>query len=248
VKHLLEKGADPQALGAEGQNAWHMAVATGNRAITELLLAQGVPVDAPFAPLRPEFAARLRDDSFVKWMGRDKGLTPLMLAASRGDADLLKLLLAKGARRGATTKSWKRYPIQFACDANQVAAAQLLLGRSPEEAAKEDRRVVISLSQQRAQLIQNGEVVRSSRVSTGRKGFATPKGSYIITDKQVHWVSTIYKVAMPYFMRLSCREIGLHAGVCPGYPASHGCIRMPHADVRAFYAALKPGDPVIITD
>jgi lipoprotein-anchoring transpeptidase ErfK/SrfK len=53
---------------------------------------------------------------------------------------------------------------------------------------------------------------------------------------------------MPYFMRLSCREIGLHAGVCPGYPASHGCIRMPHGEVRAFFGVLKIGDPVIITD
>jgi lipoprotein-anchoring transpeptidase ErfK/SrfK len=53
---------------------------------------------------------------------------------------------------------------------------------------------------------------------------------------------------MPFFMRLSCREIGMHAGVCPGYPASHGCIRMPSADVQNIYSKLKIGDPVTIEE
>jgi 4-hydroxy-tetrahydrodipicolinate reductase len=44
------------------------------------------------------------------------------------------------------------------------------------------------------------------------------------------------------------REIGMHAGNCPGYPASHGCIRMPSGEVRAFFAVLKIGDPVTITE
>jgi lipoprotein-anchoring transpeptidase ErfK/SrfK len=53
---------------------------------------------------------------------------------------------------------------------------------------------------------------------------------------------------MPFFMRLSCQEFGMHAGVCPGYPASHGCIRMPRADVQAIYSLLKIGDAVTIEE
>ncbi len=83
---------------------------------------------------------------------------------------------------------------------------------------------------------------------TGRKGYATPTGKYVISDKQRDWISTIYKVSMPFFMRLSCREIGLHAGNCPGYPASHGCIRMPYSDVQKLFAVLKIGDAVTIEE
>ena len=64
--------------------------------------------------------------------------------------------------------------------------------------------------------------------------------------KQADWVSSIYKVSMPFFMRLSCNEIGLHAGMVPGYPASHCCIRIPKGDVQAFFKLLKIGDPVTI--
>ena len=53
---------------------------------------------------------------------------------------------------------------------------------------------------------------------------------------------------MPYFMRFSCDSFGMHAGQLPGYPASHGCIRMPYSKVREFFAILSVGDRVSIID
>ena len=219
-----------------------------NEALIKILLEGGADPNQHFSsPVKPAFLARVEDELFKKWLQRDSGLTPLMLAASTGDTGMLKILLEKGARRGAQTKGWQRYPVVFACNAGNIPAAQMLLGRNPtpEEAQYS---VIITLSKQKATLYKNDEAVRSCRVSTGRKGFSTPTGRFVITDKQRDWVSTIYKVSMPFFMRLSCMEIGMHAGVCPGYPASHGCIRMPRADVQSLYSMLKIGDPVTIED
>ena len=168
-----------------------------------------------------------------------------MLAAARGDVPQLRQLLKAGAKRGAQTKEWHRYPIVFACDNAHIGAAQVLLGRNPDEET-EKRHAIISLSRQRVTLFKNDQPVRSAKVSTGKKSTPTPPGKYVITDKQADWVSSIYKVSMPFFMRLSCKEIGLHAGVVPGYPASHGCIRMPMGEVQAFFKMLKIGDPVTI--
>jgi lipoprotein-anchoring transpeptidase ErfK/SrfK len=53
---------------------------------------------------------------------------------------------------------------------------------------------------------------------------------------------------MPYFMRLSCRDFGLHAGVLPSYPASHGCIRLPEAKAAAFFAKVDVATLVEIVD
>jgi ankyrin repeat protein len=248
AKFLLEKGADSTRAGLQGQPALHVAMITRNAEVLQALLDGGVDPNAPFAsPVKEEFLARVDSDSFKGWLKRDTGLTPLMLAATRGDVETLKLLIGKGAKRGLQSKKWKRFPVVFACDAGHMPAAQVLLGRNIEP-GETPHRVVISLSQQKAMLYKGDELVRTSRVSTGRKGYATPKGSYVITDKQKSWISTIYKVQMPFFMRLNCRDFGMHAGVCPGYPASHGCIRMPHADVKALFAVLKIGDRVSIED
>jgi ankyrin repeat protein len=248
AKFLLEKGADSTKPGIQGQPALAVAMITKNMELVRALLEGGADPNVAFAsPVKEEFLARVDSDSFKGWLKRDAGLTPLMLAATRGDVETLKLLIEKGAKRSLQSKKWKRYPVVFACDAGHMPAAQILLGRNiqPGEVV---HRVVISLSQQKAMLYKGDELVRTSRVSTGRKGYATPKGSYVITDKQKSWISTIYKVSMPYFMRLNCRDFGLHAGSCPGYPASHGCIRMPHAEVKALFAVLKIGDRVTIED
>ncbi len=248
AKFLLEKGANAKKPGKEGLTALHLAAVAKNEALLQALLDGGAdPNHAFISPVNKDFLARLEGESFKKWLQRDTGLTPLMLAASRGDADMIKQLMDKGARRGQQTKGWQRYPVVFACDGEHVQAAKLLLGRTPTPGEPEYR-VTITLSNQRAVLYKDDEPIRSCRVSTGRKGYATPTGTFVITDKSRNWVSTIYHVAMPFFMRLNCREIGMHAGVCPGYPASHGCIRMPHADVQVLFSLLKIGDPVTIED
>lgn len=70
-----------------------------------------------------------------------------------------------------------------------------------------------------------------------------------MTHKYRHWKSTLYEDApMPYFMRLSCRDFGLHAGVLPSYPASHGCIRLPEAKAAAFFAKVDVATLVEIVD
>ena len=246
IAKLLQKGARLEQTGVLGQTAYHMAVIHRHNAAMEILLAAGARPDDPFRkPAPPELIPLFGSDYFAKWYQRDEGLTPLMLAAARGDTAQLRQLLKAGAKRGAQTKAWHRYPIVFACDCVQIPAAQILLGRDPD--TETDRRyAVVSLSRQRVTLFRNDQPVRSARVSTGKQSTPTPAGKYIITDKQADWVSSIYKVSMPFFMRLSCKEIGLHAGMVPGYPASHGCIRMPKGDVQAFFKLLKIGDPVTI--
>ena len=246
VRKLLDKGVPWDVPGALGQSAYHLAVIHRKSEVVDLLLAAGAKADAPFAkPAPAELLPLFASDYFVKWYKRDSNLTPLMLAASRGDVAQLRQLLKAGAKRGTQTREWHRYPIVFACDNAHVAAAQVLLGRNPDEET-EKRHAIISLSRQRVTLFKNDQAVRSAKVSTGKKSTPTPTGKYVITDKQTAWVSTIYKVPMPFFMRLSCKEIGLHAGVVPGYPASHGCIRMPRGEVQAFYKMLRIGDPVTI--
>lgn len=243
---LLKSGADSNAAGKDGLTALHIAMLNKQEPLLRALLENGADPNNPFAsPVKPEVLEKVDNDIFKKWLKKDTGLTPLMLAAARGDTDTITLLLEKGAKRGSQTKGWKRYPVVFACDGEHIPAASLLLGRKPDP-EKPAFRVTIHLSKQRAVLYKNDEPVRSCRVSTGRKGYATPTGRYVITDKQKEWTSTIYKVSMPYFMRLSCKEIGLHSGVCPGYPASHGCIRMPYADVKYLFSQLQIGDAVTI--
>ncbi len=246
IRRLLEKGASPGQPGALGQTAYHMAVLHRKVNVVDTLLAAGARPDDPFRkPAPPELIPLFGSEYFAKWYQRDEGLTPLMLAAARGDTAQLRQLLKGGARRGAQTKAWHRYAIVFACDCVQIPAAQILLGRDPD--TETDRQhAVVSLSRQRVTLFRNDQPVRSARVSTGKQSTPTPAGKYIITDKQADWVSSIYKVSMPFFMRLSCKEIGFHAGMVPGYPASHGCIRMPKGDVQAFFKLLKIGDPVTI--
>ena len=68
----------------------------------------------------------------------------------------------------------------------------------------------------------------------------------MITNKERNHRSTIYKVDMPYFMRLSCLDFGMHAGYVPNYPASHGCIRLPSDAARRFFSEIPIGTLVTV--
>ncbi|RFC46722.1 MAG: Lipoprotein-anchoring transpeptidase ErfK/SrfK [Verrucomicrobia bacterium] len=88
--------------------------------------------------------------------------------------------------------------------------------------------VVIDLSSQRGYLLINGKVAIDTPVSTAASGMVTPTGTFTITEKvRTGKMSTIYHCVMPNWMRLGGTAYGMHTGFLPGYPASHGCVRLP---------------------
>ena len=107
--------------------------------------------------------------------------------------------------------------------------------------------VVVSIRQQRVHVYDaNGEIT-NSRISSGRPGFATPTGVFSILEKNVRHRSNIYSGAeMPYMERITWSGIALHAGVVPGFRASHGCIRLPYSFSRKLYGLTKIGNRVIV--
>jgi hypothetical protein len=109
--------------------------------------------------------------------------------------------------------------------------------------------LVVSLATQRAVVYRNGVPIGISTVSTGRPGYETPTGTFLILQKRVEHYSNIYDNApMPYMQRLTWGGVALHAGQLPGYPASHGCIRLPLEFARLLYDVTHHGMTVVITD
>ncbi|HYG30291.1 MAG TPA: L,D-transpeptidase family protein [Allosphingosinicella sp.] len=109
-------------------------------------------------------------------------------------------------------------------------------------------RILVSLPQQRLWVFRGRELIATSPVSTGKRGHETPTGSFPILQKRIEHYSNIYDNApMPYMQRLTHYGIALHGGRVPGYPASHGCIRLPHAFARRLYRLTDFNSRVIVT-
>lgn len=109
--------------------------------------------------------------------------------------------------------------------------------------------IIISLKTQRAYAYRNGVPIGVSTVSTGKPGHLTPTGVFTILQKQVIHKSNIYSNGpMPFMERLTWDGIAMHAGRLPGYPASHGCIRLPRKFAILLYGITKLGLTVVITD
>ena len=133
--------------------------------------------------------------------------------------------------------------------------------------------VEIDLQEQMAYLLQNGRPVLASPISSGRYGHLTKTGSFTILEKERSHYSSMYgkivdaggntvvadadadmqvprggkfiPAPMHYFMRFHGAD-GMHAGYLPGYPASHGCVRMPQQYAIAFFNAVQVGTPVTV--
>ncbi|WP_095013149.1 L,D-transpeptidase family protein [Tsuneonella mangrovi] len=107
--------------------------------------------------------------------------------------------------------------------------------------------LVISKPNQRMYVFRDGKFWGSSRVSTGRRGKATPSGVFAILQKNRFHRSNIYSNApMPWMQRLTWSGIAIHAGHVPRYPASHGCIRLPTAFARSLYRLTEFSTTAVI--
>jgi hypothetical protein len=106
--------------------------------------------------------------------------------------------------------------------------------------------LVVDASAQRVDYYEDGSVTFSTPASTGKAETATKPGLYRVTNKHEKWTSTIYDVPMPHFLRLNNSAVGLHAGYLPGYPASHGCIRLPEDAAVYLFETVAIGTPVLI--
>jgi hypothetical protein len=133
-------------------------------------------------------------------------------------------------------------------------------------------RIEVNLSAQKVYVYQDTLLAGESPITTGKPGHDTPPGHYSILVKDIDHKSNLYGVMvdangyivnadakagdsapagavydsadMPYYLRIREDGVGLHAGYLPGYPASHGCIRMPHAFAELLFSNVSVGTPV----
>ncbi len=118
---------------------------------------------------------------------------------------------------------------------------------TPKEALRDGVLIVVSLVSQRAFVFRKGAEWDSTEVSTGKPGKDTPVGSFTILQKKVLHRSTLYDDApMPYMQRITWDGVALHAGRVPGYPASHGCIRLPKAFAQKLYGITNFSSTIVV--
>jgi lipoprotein-anchoring transpeptidase ErfK/SrfK len=137
--------------------------------------------------------------------------------------------------------------------------------------------IVVSLPKQRAYLMLAQQIVIDSPISSGKRGHSSPAGHLRVLEKDPNHHSSLYGdfvdrsgrvvragvsaqidaapsgthfagAAMKWFLRLTEDGVGMHIGILPGYPASHGCIRMPPDGAKLFYDHVKVGTPVDVGD
>src|SRR6478735_10482720 len=125
-------------------------------------------------------------------------------------------------------------PGKFVWDAKAAAAGPLL--------------VTVNLDEQMAYVYRNGVRIGRSTVSSGKKGYDTPTGVFsILQKKQEHYSKKYNNAPKPNMQRLTWDGIALHAGNLPGYPASHGCIRLPYEFSKLLFGVTDTGGTVVIT-
>jgi hypothetical protein len=120
---------------------------------------------------------------------------------------------------------------------------------SPQRSPNGPIVVLVSVPEQVMHVYRNGVLIGRSSVSTGSNGHATPGGVFTILEKKVDHYSKKYDNApMPNMQRLTWTGIAMHSGNLPGYPASHGCIRLPFDFSQLLYSATAKGGTVVVGD
>ncbi|PYL32841.1 MAG: hypothetical protein DMF35_07565 [Verrucomicrobia bacterium] len=146
-----------------------------------------------------------------------------------------------------------------------------------KQATPDTAHIVVSIPKQRAYLMIREEIVADAPVSSGKRGHETPRGHFTVMEKDPNHHSSLYGdfvdgsgrvvragvsahidsapsgthfagAAMKWFLRLTGEGVGMHIGILPGYPASHGCIRESVDGAKLFYDHAKVGTPVDVGD
>ncbi|WP_375395446.1 L,D-transpeptidase family protein [uncultured Sphingomonas sp.] len=157
---------------------------------------------------------------------------------------------------GIASMAFAAGPIQASAatgsaDAVEAAAAALSANQFVwnDTGSGEPVSIVVSLGTQQAFVYRGQRLVAASTISSGRDGKDTPTGSYTILEKDVDHRSNLYNAArMPFMQRLTWDGVAIHAGNNPGFPASHGCIRVPMAFARKLFAITDVGTIVVVTN
>ena len=123
------------------------------------------------------------------------------------------------------------------------------LAKTPnEKPLKGPYHIVVSINTQHVSLYGSDGLIRTSSISTGMRGHPTPTGVFTVIGKERYHRSNIYSNApMPFMQRITWSGVALHEGVLPGYPASHGCIRMGSEFAVFLWKTTKIGTRVIVT-
>jgi lipoprotein-anchoring transpeptidase ErfK/SrfK len=109
--------------------------------------------------------------------------------------------------------------------------------------------IVVSLMEQRAFVYRGSTMIAATTISSGKDGKDTPAGTYPILQKNAVHKSSLYDDAsMPFMQRLTWDGIAIHAGRNPGFPASHGCIRVPLGFAKQLFGVTTLGTTVTVTD
>lgn len=160
------------------------------------------------------------------------GLTMTLLAMTAAPA-----MAASGADSGAAIET-----ASSGLSANQFVWNDTATGLDPVV-------IVVSIPLQRAYVYRGKTLVAATTVSSGRDGKDTPIGTYTILQKDAMHKSNLYNAApMPFMQRLTWDGIAIHAGRNPGFPDSHGCIRVPAAFAKKLFGVTNVGTTVIVTD
>ncbi len=242
---LIGAGATVEGVRcSDGHTLLAWSVAHEMPTVVKALLDAGVDPDVDErSPATSEFQEMFSSTTFKYHLRVDRRIRPIMMAAAQRNHEIAQILMDGGANGRAYTPKYLMAAIigSWYKDAKMQQIA--LLGKVPEV---QPRKVVVDLSSQRVTLYENGVATYSTRCSTGKSGYRTPAGEYVVSDQHRHHNSSIYGSSMPYFQRFSYSAFGLHTGYVPGYPASHGCIRLPNSAARHLFSKLEVGDYAVI--
>jgi lipoprotein-anchoring transpeptidase ErfK/SrfK len=194
-----------------------------------------------------------------------------ILSTSIGSAIVAALIVESVDAQSAAPQM--RKPAELIRKQEPVKINQALL----KQATSDEVHIVVSIPKQRAYLMLSEQIVIDGPISSGKHGHSSPTGHFTVLEKDPNHHSTLYGdfrdssgrivragvsaridsapsgthfvgAEMKWFLRLTDDGVGMHIGILPGYPASHGCIRESAEGAKLFYDRVKVGTPVDVGD